>query len=329
MRVCLVLLVLLVARSAAAQPALRVADRVRLAEAFRLAASVADAVAFAGPAAPLAVLLVTPETEFLVGHPRPADGFAVVCAHDTLLGGPVWARPRRFAPTLLATFPATGGVPTVVVGTPEATGQTSTAWVVTLLHEHVHQRQAAQFGYYDAVEALGLTGGDTTGRWMLDYPFPYDDPAAGARFAAYRDALAGALAAAYGPGDDAALDTLARARARFEAALSPADRRYLAFQQWQEGAARDAEWRVAALAAERHDPLPAFLALPDALPYAAYADTLRHAQARELAAADLATGRRVAFYPTGAAEARLRDAVAPGWRRRYTADRFALPPVGR
>ncbi len=39
-----------------------------------------------------------------------------------------------------------------------------------------HQWQYSRPDYYPRVEALGLDGGDSTGRWMLDYPFPYDHP---------------------------------------------------------------------------------------------------------------------------------------------------------
>lgn len=318
------LLALLLAASAAAQPAMRDADRVRLAEAFRLAADVQEALWPGWSEVPFAVLLVTPDAEFLVGHPRPPDDFAPA-ARDTLLGA-VFVRPRQLPPTLLATFPV-GGVSTVIVGTPEATGLASTAWVVTLLHEHVHQMQAHAPGYYAATDALGLAGGDTTGMWMLTYPFPYTSPVVGARFVAYRDALAGALAARYRPDADAARDTLDAARERLRDALSDADARYLDFQQWQEGVARDTERRVADAAADRHDPLPAFAVLPYAEPYAAVARTQRRALADALATADLAAWGRAAFYVTGAAEALLLDAEAPGWRRRYLADRFTLAPA--
>lgn len=328
MRFSLLTLVLLHAAAAGAQPALRAADRVRLAEAFHLAADVQDQIWPGWSAVPFAVLLVTPEREFLVRHPRPSPDFTLVAAYDSLLGSPVYARPRQFAPGLLATFPAVGGLSTVVVGTPEATGRPSTEWVVTLMHEHLHQMQAAQPGYYPAVDALGLTGGDTSGMWMLTYPFPYEDPAVTAGFRTYRDALAFALAERLRPDAGTAVDSLGAARARLVAAVSPADARYLAFQQWQEGVARYTEFAVATAAAERHDPLPEFASLPDAVSYAGVATAQRRALARGLATADLASEGRVAFYLVGAAEALLLDTTRPDWRRRYTAERFVLAPSG-
>ena len=327
MRLLTASLAFVLAGSAVAQPAMRDADRVRIAEAFRLAAAVQDEVWPGWSAVPFPVLLVTPDEEFLAGHPHPSPDFALVCAFDSLLGGPVYARPRQFSPTLLATMPAVGGVSTVVVGQPEQTGRASTAWVVTLLHEHAHQMQASQPGYYAAVDSLGLSNGDATGMWMLTYPFPYTSSAVQDRFDAYREALVQALGAVYRPDAEAAVAALLEARAQLHEALDPAADRYLAFQQWQEGVARYTEHRVAAAAAERYDPLPAFLALPDAVPYAVYAQSLRRALADELASVDLSTEGRVAFYPTGAAEALLLDALRPGWQRRYMADRFSLAPA--
>ena len=49
--------------------------------------------------------------------------------------------------------------------------------MLTVLHEHFHQLQQSQPGYFQGVEALGLSGGDQTGMWMLNYPFPYKTPA--------------------------------------------------------------------------------------------------------------------------------------------------------
>lgn len=315
-------LFLLIARPVVGQqPALSEADRVRLAEAFRLADAVRDTLWRGWSDIPFAVLLVTPEREFLVRHPRPSDDFTRVAVYDTLLQSAVYARDRRFSPDLLATFPAVGGLPTVVVGQAEQTGQSSPFWVVTLLHEHFHQLQYAQPDYYEAVEKLDLSGGDQTGMWMLNYPFPYDSATVGARFEAYRDALAGALA---GPQDRAAVDAYVEARAGLRDALEEADYRYLSFQLWQEGVARYVEYRVAEAGARQHEPLPAFRRLADFIPYAQVADSLRRALDRELADLDLASWKRVGFYPVGAAEALLLDARRPEWRRRYFDDKFFL-----
>jgi hypothetical protein len=299
------------------------ADRVRLAEAFRLADAVQDEVWPGWSAAPFAVLLVTAEHEFLVRHPAPSEDFTPL-GYDSLLASEVHVRPRQFPPTFLATFPAVGGVQTVVVGQAEATGKSSTLWVVTLLHEHFHQLQYTRPGYLEGVAALDLAGGDETGMWMLNYPFPYDSTAVVTRFSAYRDALRGALAAVGTPDFAARTAALGEARAQLWAAVSERDRRYLAFQFWQEGAARYTEHRVAEAASRGYAPLPAFQALPDFAPYAAAVDSLDHLLQGELDALDLATWERVVVYPVGAAEALVLDAASPGWQRRYFAEPFAL-----
>ena len=139
----------------AQQPTLREADRIRIAEVFRLAEALQEDVWTGWESAPFAVLLVTPEHEFLIRHPHPSERFTRA-AYDSLLQSDVYVRPRVFPPNLLATFPADSGVPTIVVGPPEQTGRASTRWVITMLHEHFHQLQYAQPDYYPATEALDL-----------------------------------------------------------------------------------------------------------------------------------------------------------------------------
>ncbi len=325
MRTAILVVAVSLAAAAAQGQTLREADRVRLAEAFRLAEQVQDSIWTSWSAAPFAVLLLTPEHEFLLRHPRPSDDFTLV-GYDSLLGCEVLARATtgRFSPEFLATFPAVGGVPTVVIGTPERTRKSSTLWVITLLHEHFHQLQYSQPDYYEAVAALDLAGGDESGMWMLNYPFPYDSTSVRERHATYAAALQRALQSAHGPEGGDHLAGFLAARRDLRGALTEAQYRYLSFQLWQEGVARYTEYRVAELAAERRAPLSAFQKLPDHLTYAQAADTLRRALEEEMRTLDLAAWERVAFYPTGAAEALLLDAVAPGWRRRYFQEKFYL-----
>ena len=60
------------AAATTSQPQLSSDDRIRIAEAFRLAAAVGDQIWPAWTSAPFAILLVTPEREFLLRHPRPS-----------------------------------------------------------------------------------------------------------------------------------------------------------------------------------------------------------------------------------------------------------------
>src|SRR5690348_1118177 len=114
-------LLLLPVASTLAQPApgdavgIPTADRVRLAEAFRLADQLGDSLWPGWSRAPFAVLLVTPEREFLVRHPSPPAGFTRV-GYDSLLGSEVLSRPRVFPVGLLATFPISDATPVIVVG---------------------------------------------------------------------------------------------------------------------------------------------------------------------------------------------------------------------
>ncbi len=306
----------------AESPAPRIpeADRIRLAEAFRLAAAVGDGIWPGWAAVPFAVVLVTPETEFFVRHGSPPPNARPI-GWDALLGSEVYTRPRSFQTGFLATFPIEG-ISTVVVGQLEKTAATSpTDWVVSLLHEHFHQLQEARPGFYAKVGALGLSRGDETGMWMLDFPFPYDSPpvakAYGAAAEALRSALGGADAAAF-----------LAARARFRGTVAGDDLKYFDFQLWKEGVARYTQVRVARFASDpaRYSPSPAFAAQPGyrVVTYSALARELEETILDELATQTLAEARRVVVYPYGAGEALLLDRLRPCWRDQYFANMFTL-----
>jgi hypothetical protein len=209
-----------------------------------------------------------------------------------------------------------------VIGTPEQTGRRSTAWVLTIAHEHFHQWQTSQPEYYARVAALDLAGGDSSGMWMLNYAFPYTSPTVRAGF----DAVAGALRAALR--DSAAANrerhamAIQSARRTLRTSLAAPDNRYLDFQLWQEGVARYTEYAVARFAATRYQPSDAFRALPDAEPFGLVADRLERA-ILETESVSL-TNERVAFYPVGAALALWLDRADPTWRRRYLEGMFSL-----
>ena len=317
MRLFLLLATLAIPTLAEGQTAPRLSqpDRLRLAEAFRLAERMRSEVWPGWQRTAMAVLLVTDSTEFLVGHPRPTSEFAPL-GQDSVLGHEVRARPRRFPPTLLATFPAVGGIATIVVGTAERTGKSSAEWVLTLLHEHFHQWQSSLPDYYARATALGLARGDTTGQWMLDYPFPYDS-------APVQHAVK-ELATALGRGES--METVGRQRQALRSILSPDDNRYLEFQLWQEGVPRYVEIAAAEAAAGAGDPSEAFRRLPDYEPYADLADRLRRDLDRQLAELSLARERRVAFYSLGAALALLLERSDESWKARYQQDLFSLSP---
>lgn len=301
------------------------ADRVRLAEGRQLATRVCDRIWPGWGQTKFQVLLVGDSAEFLVAPERHPRDFTPL-GYDAGLGAEVWTRPRQFSPNLLATFPAVGGVPTVVIGSAEGTGKTSTAWVLTLLHEHFHQWQFSQPDYNDGVSRLGLARGDTTGQWMLDYPFPYDS----APVQRAMRSLAGALVQALEARPETrgrALQAVSESRDGLRKLLTADDHRYFEFQLWQEGGARFIQYAVARAAAAAGEPSADFRRLPDYEPYGQAAEEAARGLGRELEELDLARKRRVAFYPIGAALALLLDETREDWKQEYTRRPFMLPDL--
>ena len=302
---------------AVAAPGLTPTDRVLLSETFRLAAELGEEIWPGWGVAPWEVLLVGEEHQYPVNSPRRPEGWTEL-GHDEMLDGKVLVGARTVAPWLRATYPLLGGPPLVVVGRPEATGLGPTDWVAMVLHEHFHQLQMSDSSYYADVAALDLARGDESGQWMLDFPFPYDDPEVIKRFnglcAAIGAALAGDVPAAW----------LTEALAALAAVLPDDAYRYLSFQLWQEGVARYVQHRVAQLAGERFQPSPALAALPGYRPFAQVAADLRGQIFDGLAEPRLAENRRVAFYAAGAGLAMLLERHSPGWRRAYLQRKFAL-----
>jgi hypothetical protein len=308
------------------KPALSDIDRVRLAEVFRLGADLDSKLWKDWDRAPFAVLLVTPETEFLIRHPEPSPDFTLL-GYDSILKANVSYRKRTQRTDFLATFPAIKGsmIPTIVVGQAENTSaKTSTPWVVTLLHEHFHQLQYSQPNYYTDVNALGLSGGDQTGMWMLNYPFPYDKKEVQAQFSALSRLLVGAVEAKGASDRTAKLTAYLQARRQFQQLLSPGEYKYLSFQLWQEGIARYTELRVAEFAGNNYKPSSEFRALKDFTPFAQVASAIRNRIREQLLTQELGRAKRDMFYPFGGAEGLLLDRVQPTWRRRYLSEKFEL-----
>ncbi|HJQ26059.1 MAG TPA: hypothetical protein VKA60_19225 [Blastocatellia bacterium] len=323
-RFAIMLFVLAIAQAVTAQtrPALSEVDRVRMAEAFRLADQLGDRLWKDWHQAPFAILLVTPTHEFLIRHPKPSSDFTRL-GYDPLLKSDIYYRPRVFQTSLLATFPAVGGIPTIVVGQAENTAaKTSTPWVATLLHEHFHQLQNSQPDYYAGVQALNLARGDQTGQWMLNYDFPYESAEVNQLTAEVARRLAAALAASK-TNFAARLADYQRTRQQLKAALAADDYKYLSFQLWQEGMARYTEYRMARLAAEAYRPTRAFRKLKDYTPFAAVADRLRQNITAELQNLPLKNYKRVAFYYLGAGEGLLLDRLDRQWQARYFKERFS------
>lgn len=322
----LVVLLLLSAQPIMAQdkPNLPYIDRVRLAEAFRIGETLGNRIWAGWNKAPFAVLLVTPENEFLIRHPKPSADFTLV-GRDLLLKSNVYYRKRTQPLNLLATFPIVGDIPTIVIGQAENTKKkTSTSWVVIVLHEHFHQLQYSQPGYYDDANALGLSRGDRSGMWMLNYPFPYDWMEMHEHFSLLSRLLAEALQARSEAEFSAKVSAYLKQRHELEQTLSPDDYSYFSFQMWQEGIARYTEYRIAKLAAGRYQPSKAFRALQDYKPLGELASEIKSGILNELTTGEIADYKRVKFYALGAGEGLLLDRINPPWRQRYFVEKFYL-----
>jgi|SRR5271169_2116022 len=308
----LIALVLLAASASSQSPVQQLSpdDTIRVREFYRLAARIQDQIWADWDRVPAPLMLVTEDTEFLTHHPAPPKEFAKI-------GEDLYARPRQFSTGLLATFPAFGPPSVIVIGEPKNTAsKTSTPWLIAVMHEHFHQLQYAQPGYYTGVEGLGLSRGDKSGMWMLNYPFPYEKPEVAEGFSRLRDLLLAAVREK----DDRAFAKLteryAAERKKFLAQLSPDDHKYFAFQLWQEGMARYTQI-MAAEAAGSYQPTEDYAALPDYESFVAYAARAREEMLDELKQADLAKWKRVVFYSFGGTEGLLLDRFNPKWKGEY------------
>jgi hypothetical protein len=210
------------------------------------------------------------------------------------------------------------------VGQAEHTqAKTSTPWVVILLHEHFHQLQDSQPNFYADVNALNLAGGDQSGMWMLNYPFPYDRAEVQQQFATLSKLLVDAVKA---PKSQRAktVRVYLEAREKFKSLLATDDDKYLSFQFWKEGIARYTEYHVARMAAANYRPSREFRALQDYRSFQDVAEATRERILQQLLAQKLGESKREVVYPFGAAEGLLLDQIRPGWRRRYFVEKFDL-----
>lgn len=310
--------------SAQESPKLSETDRIRLSEVFRLNDKFAEKVWQGWKKAALAVLLVTPEHEFLIRHPSPTPDFIEI-GYDKLLNSKVYWRKKVFDQRLLATFPAVNGISTIVVGQAENTSfKTSTFWAVVLLHEHFHQLQDSNPNFNQEVKALNLAGEDKTGMWMLNYPFPYQDKNINENFSDLAKQLAKTLEISDKKSFQLELKNYLTMRKQFNSTLSEKDYKYLSFQLWKEGTARYTEIQIAKLASQNYQPDSDFAKLKDFKSYREVNDYWEKQIIDALKSLNLAKTRREVVYPFGAAEAMLLDKANIKWKDRYFKEMFFL-----
>ena len=298
-------------------------DRVRIAEAFNISEKHGNSIWQGLDTIPFVVLLVTNDNEFLIRHPNPSEDFSLT-GYDSLLKSNVYVRDRKFSNNLLATFPAVNGVYTVVVGQPKNTSRSSTAWVITLIHEHFHQLQMSKPDYFSGVGELDLAGDDKSGMWMLNYPFPYDDEEICNQYKVLTELAGKTLTADDEESFNENLLLFLTERENFKNMLDEKDYRYFSFQIWQEGIARYTELLTAKLLSEVYDPGSEFIKLPDYIDFGTYYKQSYDKNLRRLETQALNVNKRTCFYTLGAAEGLILDRVNPEWRNKYFDEMFFI-----
>ena len=274
---------------------IRMDDKVRIAEAEKIADKYGDEVWKDWSRVPFTLLLITDKYEFLINHPNPSDDFKKL-GYDSLLKSDVYYRDKTFNEHFLATFPAVNGVNTIVVGIPENTGRSSIAWIFTILHEHFHQYQYSHPDYYPAVDSLGLSGGDNTGMWMLNYRFPYDNKEVDEQYGIMLKAMKDVLDF-YGTKEyEMMLSDFKNERAKFKKLLDKKDYAYFSFQNWQEGIADYTEMKLMELLQkDNYKFSDAVKSLSDYIPLDTFADKYYNNKINLAQYEELNKDKRVAF----------------------------------
>ncbi len=303
-------------------PAMRKADRIRIREAILINKKYGNQIWKGMNKIPFTILLETDSCEYLVNCPVPSGDF-IDAGYDSLLRTNVYVRTPHFGKNLLATFPAIDGQNCIVIGTPENTRLTTTAWIITLLHEHFHHYTNNEKSYYADVNRLKLSGGDSTGMWMLNYRFPYDSIPVVKQYGKFTRALDETIKSLHTDSLEYALENYAKMRSAFRRMLKPQDYRYFSLQVWQEGVARYTEYKYLELMGN-YRPSTELLALPDFVPFNTYKGKLYKDEMYKLVHAPLNIYRRECFYVAGFAEAVLLDHLNPGWRKNYLKQKFYM-----
>lgn len=320
---CLVLCLQLVSTSySQTATALRFEDKIRIREAMTISEQYGEKLFKGISTVPFAILLIIDSTDFLINHPNPSPDFTLI-GHDEVLKTNIYSRKSKFKPHLLATFPAVNGLSCIVVGTPENTGKNSSEWVITLLHEHFHQYQNSAPGYFQDVAKLNLSGGDETGIWMLNFPFPYDSLPIIKQYEFYTQALHKTISSVGTKDYKKNLDRYLEQRSKLKKILSPADYRYFSLQIWQEGLARYAEYNFLEQMKD-YKPSREMSALPDFVSFTALKSKLYKTETNNVVGLKLNETQRICFYSIGFAEGLLLDGLNKSWRDRYLVDKFDI-----
>lgn len=303
-------------------PELRYADKIRIREAMNISTQYGHKLFKGYNEVPFAIILITDSIEFLINHPNPASDFKLL-GKDDFLKTNIYYRKTQFNPHFLATFPAVNGLSCIVVGTPENTNKNSTDWVITLLHEHFHQYQNAYPDYFQSVNKLHLSGGDQTGMWMLNYPFPYDSLPVKNQYVLFTKALYKTIKNIDSKEFKYNFKQYLKERKKLKDILPSADYRYFSFQIWQEGIARYTEYNFLQLL-KNYQPSKEILSLPDFVPFTELKYRMYYRETENLLKNKLNEAKRVCFYSVGFAEGIILDKLNKTWRDKYLTDKFYI-----
>ena len=296
-------LCLLLAAAAAATPPPSPNVGVSIAQVRTFAKSTGDKLWPGYGSAPFEFLLIAGDKEELLCRTAVPGGFQAD-GTDAASGCAKYVRPRSQLPdTLLAAMPVFGPPSTIVMGTPQSTGRSDADWTRTILHEHFHQWQDSFPNIFERMRALDLAGDDKTGMWMLNYPFPYTDPAVVVAFNNASHALGHAVHSRGKPGFRRAFSAYLASRSQLVKAAGAKNWRYAELELWKEGVARWTEIQLG----KRY---------PDK-DVSASAVRLEQKSRAWLDQPDLAGAGREFVYPFGASEATLLEACWPAWRKEY------------
>lgn len=300
----------------------RIEDKLRIKEAFTLSMKFGNKIWRHWNEVPFTVLFVTDSNEYLINHPKPTGDFKYA-DYDSTLKTKIYKRPRVFQKSFLATFPAINGENTIVMGTPENTGRTSIAWVITFLHEYMHKIQYSDEDYASDVNLLDLAGGDSTGMWMLNYPFHYDNPEVAKQFSIL---TAAAKDAAFCSNDDFndKFKVYFKERKKLKSLLNEKDYKYFSFQIWQEGLAMHNELKFLKVISDAGYVSNELTSLKDYVTYEEQYHKMLNNLKETAASLELNKSQRVSFYYLGALEGLILDRISYNWRDLYFTKKFYI-----
>ncbi|MEO9871716.1 hypothetical protein [Ekhidna sp.] len=297
-------------------------DRIRIREANHISQQFGDLIWDGFNEPPFSILFIMDDYEYLIEHYYQPDDFDRIDDYDTLLYSAIHRRPTQMNKSFLATFPF-AGLNTIVIGTPENTGLNSTGWIITLLHERFHQYQYSSPKYFAEASELGLSNGDDTGMWQLNYPFPYQDSKVVRAYEIYTKALYDAVKSIGMDNWENAKTEFFKARNAFKSSLSPDDYKYISFQWYQEGIARYTEYAFLERL-EDYEPTTEINQLPDFIPFNEYKKTFLEKHMNNVLNLKLEEVGRVTVYDVGFAEALIIRELNSDWDKNYLKLKFDL-----